>query len=110
MNPEIETALVSLQEWANAHPDHLAALVGDRHAITTSGQNAFDCGLNYFGAQLVAESFWEVQKRGQELDTVTMQVSPTRTGMPSFWVVVSSRPLLFTELCAALSERNLEGE
>ena len=102
MTPEQDAALDSLQEWANAHPEHLQALVGERHGYTETIQNAIDCGLNYFGAQLLAESFWEHQKT-QELDSTTVVIQPTRRGMPVHWVVVSNRPMLFLDLVAALS-------
>lgn len=112
MRPEIEAALDSLQAWADANPEHLAEIIGTRHAVTETGQQATDSRLNYPAAQLVAERFHHITKpeaeHRQEIDSVLIAVSPTRTGMPPLWVLVSNRPVLMPELVMALSEKRRE--
>lgn len=108
MKPELEAAFKSLQQWADANPEHIRALVGTRHAMTETGQQAINSGLSYFGAQLVAESFHDRTKptaeNRQALDSVTIRVTPTRSDMPPMWVVVSLRPMVFPELLAAIAK------
>lgn len=102
--PALMAALKSLQEWSDQNPEHLEALIGGKHGVCDQPQQAIDHGLNYFGAQLTAESFWRSESTA-DLESLLLYVRPDHTGQPDLWVLVSRKPVFLIDLAVALQGR-----
>lgn len=107
MTPELEKAIESLQTWMDDHPEHVEPIFGSKHAIVHNGSEAISCGLNFYSAQRIAESFHKSNLQ-HDLDSITIRVPGDGLGRPDYWVIVSRSPMTMGDLLTALRREKLD--